>query len=71
MDTIRELAERVAIAESRLKILTYQSAPVKWEDQIKASAHYQIANDAVYKAKQEYWDATSKLTAEQLLELAK
>lgn len=67
---IRKLAEKRAFAAQYVQGLgMMNSAGRKPEDQIKMSAQYQLANDALSAADRAYREAMDKLSPDELNEL--
>lgn len=69
--TIHELNETRIKLSQYVEMLGMRNAyGLKPEDHLKLDAEYKLSRDALFKAEQEYRDAISGLSADELSELA-
>ena len=66
MEILKELNERRARTWRKLSLLGMMNNSTKEEDRIAADIRYRLSYDAWEKADQEYRDAISRLSAEEL-----
>ena len=69
MSNIKELAEKKATAELIYRSMANMNRPENIEDQIKLSARYQLAGDAMMKATNDYNTAIRNMSADELTAL--
>jgi len=67
MSMIRDLAEKKAAAEQLYRALSAQNVyGMSVDDQIRSSARYRLATDALAKATADYNDAIASMSADEL-----
>ncbi len=67
---MKELNERLTLAEFRMKALDMMNAPVDAEEQLKVAARYRLAREAWLRCKKDFDDAINALSTGELEALA-